>query len=208
MGIGFSFFAYGTQSRVADFSFLEHFLSTSVFYAMPAMLAMVEGTIRNADLFSIALAVFIINIRLIPMTMAIVPSIRSKSEWKNILSIHFVAMTTWITYLKWHLDIDKKRKTKFYFSLAVALWVIANAMGAMGYFVAGLVGQKLLTAFIFSNPLYFLCLLLEQTKKKDIFLAIGLGSILMPISYYFFPDAAVLITGFMGGTLAFLISRG
>ena len=207
MGIGFTFFAYGTQTRVAGFSFLEHFLSTSIFYALPAMLALVEGTMRQADVISIALAVFFINIRLLPMTMSVIPTIRSKAEWKNILSVHFVAMTTWITYLKWHLDVEEKRRVGFYFILAIILWTAANFMGVMGYFIAGLVGQKLLTALIFSNPLYFLCLLLEQTKKRNIFWAILLGCTLMPISYYFLPDVAVLTTGLVGGTLSFLISK-
>ena len=204
LGVGFTFFAYGTQSRLADFSAMEHFLSTSIVYAVPGMLALVELTASSSSLLNITVSVLLVNLRLMPMTMSLVPLIRTGKTWRDTLVIHFVALTTWLTYFNHHSKIQKEKRGSFYVRLALTIWVISNCLGLVGYYVAGVVPDTVLTGLIFSNPLYFMCLLLGQMHKLQNFLAISVGALLLPIMIIYFADWSVLASGMIGGTIVYI----
>jgi hypothetical protein len=76
----------------------------------------------------------------------------------------------------------------------------------LGYFVAGWVPTPVTMALVFINPLFFL-LTFTDVKPWGNRLAIGLGCMLGPAFFVLDADSSLLLTGLVGGTLAYVIDR-
>ena len=59
---------------------------------------MAESMLIGASLVNIFLAVWLVNSRLFPMTVSIMPLLKHDSQprWKYYLSCHFVAVSSWL----------------------------------------------------------------------------------------------------------------
>jgi len=76
----------------------------------------------------------------------------------------------------------------------------------LGYFVAGWVPTAVTLGLVFINPLFFL-LTFTDVKPWANRLAIGLGCLMGPAFYVLDADSSLLLTGLVGGTLAYWIDR-
>lgn len=65
---------------------------------------------------------------------------------------------------------------------------------------------SLTLALVFINPLFFL-LTFAEVKPLANRLAIVFGGLLGPLTHLFTPDYSLLITGVLGGSLAYLVVR-
>ena len=57
------------------------------------------------------------------------------------------------------------------------------------------------------NPVYFLCMLVGASTTIPITLSVLIGTILGPIIYLFSPEWSILLTGVIGGSIAYLIGE-
>ena len=73
------------------FTIQESIFSTFLTYALPGSLVMAESMLIGASLINIFLAVWLVNSRLYPMTVSIMPLLKHESQprWKYYLSCHF-----------------------------------------------------------------------------------------------------------------------
>jgi predicted branched-subunit amino acid permease len=55
------------------------------------------------------------------------------------------------------------------------------------------------------NPVYFLCMMIGAMKNIKTTIAIVIGIILGPLFYLSIPEWSILIAGFIGGNVAFLM---
>ena len=74
------------------FSIQESIFSTLLTYALPGSLVMAESLLVGASLVNIFLAVWLVNARLYPMTVSLMPLLMHESQprWKYYLSCHFI----------------------------------------------------------------------------------------------------------------------
>ena len=77
-------FTFGAYLKSSEFNLLQSFLSTFFAFALPGQFVMAETLISGGNLINIFFAVLFTNARLFPMTMHIIPTIRSKkiNKWK------------------------------------------------------------------------------------------------------------------------------
>ena len=76
----------------------------------------------------------------------------------------------------------------------------------LGYHVAGWVPTPVTLALVFINPLFFL-LTFTDVKPWANRLAIGLGCLLGPLFFLWDADSSLLLTGLIGGTVAYWVDR-
>lgn len=207
IGIAATFFAYGTQARLADFSLLETFIASGVIYAIPAQLLVVEPSILTAPFTVVFAAVLLVNLRLTPMTMAALPLFRTKSRLWNIVGIHFVALTTWLVLFQKSKEVSGVLLSQFYFFLGFSLWSFAVGFSLLGYYGSAIFTENIALAFVFLNPLYFFVLLFEQCSLNRNSRAIIWGTLLLPFFYAIDKSFGMLLAGVVGGSIAFFLDE-
>ena len=98
IALGVSFIAIGALLKNIGFNLEQSIFSTFLTYALPGSLVMAESFIVGASLINIFLAVWLVNARLYPMTVSLMPLLLHKSQprWKYYLSCHFIAVSAWL----------------------------------------------------------------------------------------------------------------
>ena len=98
IALGASFVAVGALLKDIGFNLEQSIFSTFLTYALPGSLVMAESFIVGASLINIFLAVWLVNARLYPMTVSLMPLLQHKSQprWKYYLSCHFIAVSAWL----------------------------------------------------------------------------------------------------------------
>ncbi len=127
IALGASFIAIGALLKNLGFNIQESIFSTFLTYALPGSLVMAESMLIGASLINIFLAVWLVNSRLFPMTVSIMPLLKHDSQprWKYYISCHFVAVSSWLILKNNYEEIDRKHRIDFWIGIGTATWLIA-----------------------------------------------------------------------------------
>ena len=209
IALGASFIAIGALLKNIGFTIQESVFSSLLVYALPGSLVLAESTIIGASLLNIFLAVWLVNARLYPMTVSLMPLVMSKNQprWKYYLSCHFVAVSSWLILKNNYKKIKKEYRIDFWIGIGTATWIIAILSTIAGYMSADYLNKDMMIGLAIVNPIYFMCAMMGVMKSKSIFYAIILGAILGPFFYLISPEWCILIGGMLAGTVAFLIGE-
>ena len=96
IALGASFIAIGALLKNIGFTIQESIFSTFLTYALPGSLVMAESMIIGASLINIFIAVWLVNARLYPMTVSLMPLLihEKQPRWKYYLFSHFIAVSS------------------------------------------------------------------------------------------------------------------
>ncbi len=209
VALGASFIAIGALLKNLGFSIQESIFSTFLTYALPGSLVMAESMLIGASLINIFLAVWLVNSRLYPMTVSLMPLLMHKSQprWKYYLSCHFIAVSSWLIMKNNYKKIEKENRIDFWIGIGIATWLIAIFSTVIGYVSADYLNKDMMLGLAIVNPIYFMCAMIGVMKTIQLSSAIILGAILGPIFYYISPEWCVLYGGITAGTIAFFIGE-
>ena len=209
IALGASFIAIGALLKNIGFTIQESIFSSFLIYALPGSLVLAESMIIGASLINIFLAVWLVNARLYPMTVSLMPLVITKKQpkWKYYLSCHFVAVSSWLIMKSNYKKIDKKFRIDFWIGVGAATWLIGIFSTAIGYLSADYLNKDMMIGLAIVNPIYFMCAMIGVMKSKSITIAIILGVILGPIFYFISPEWCILIGGVIAGSIAFFIGE-
>mgnify|MGYP001170674110 FL=1 len=209
IALGASFIAIGALLKNIGFTLEESIFSSFLIYALPGSLVLAESTIIGASLLNIFLAVWLVNARLYPMTVSLMPLIISKKQpkWKYYLSCHFVAVSSWLILKSNYQKIEKENRVDFWIGIGTATWLIGIFATLVGYISADYLNKNMMIGLAIVNPIYFMCAMLGVMKSKNISFAIIFGAIFGPLFYLISPEWCILLGGFTAGTFAFLIGE-
>ncbi len=209
IALGASFVAIGALLRNLGFSIQESIFSTFLTYALPGSLVMAESMLIGVSLLNIFLAVWLVNSRLYPMTVSLMPLLMHKNQprWKYYLSCHFVAVSSWLILKNNYEEIEKEYRIDFWIGIGTATWFIAIFSTVLGYYSADYLNKDMMMGLSIVNPIYFMCAMIGIMKTIQLSLAIILGAILGPAFYFISPEWCILMGGIIAGTLAFFIGE-
>ena len=194
IALGMSFIAIGALLRNLGFTIQESIFSTFLTYALPGSLVMAESMLIGVSLLNIFLAVWLVNSRLYPMTVSLMPLLMHKNQprWKYYLSCHFVAVSSWLILKNNYEEIEKEYRIDFWIGIGTATWFIAIFSTVLGYYSADYLNKDMMIGIM---------------KTIQLSLAIILGAILGPAFYFISPEWCILIGGIIAGTIAFFIGE-
>ncbi len=209
IALGASFIAIGALLKNIGFTIEESIFSSFLIYALPGSLVLAESTIIGASLLNIFLAVWLVNARLYPMTVSLMPLVISKNQprWKYYLSCHFVAVSSWLILKSNYKKIDKKYRIDFWIGIGTSTWLIAILATIIGYLSADYLNKDMMIGLAVVNPIYFMCAMIGVMKSKNISIAIILGAFLGPAFYFISAEWCILFGGVTAGTIAFFIGE-
>ena len=207
--LGASFVAIGALLKNLGFSIQESIFSTFLTYALPGSLVMAESLLVGASLVNIFLAVWLVNARLYPMTVSLMPLLMDKSQprWKYYISCHFIAVSAWLIMKSKHQSINRKYRIDFWIGIGTATWSVAIVSTVIGYLASDYLNKDMMIGLAIVNPVYFMCMLVGAMKTIEISLSVILGTILGPLFYFLSPEWSILYGGFTAGTIAYFIGE-
>ena len=209
IALGASFIAIGALLKNLGFSIQESIFSTFLTYALPGSLVMAESMLIGASLINIFIAVWLVNARLYPMTVALMPLLMHENQprWKYYLSCHFIAVSSWLIMKDNYENIEKENRIDFWIGIGTATWLVAIISTIIGYVASDLLNKDMLIGLAIVNPVYFICVMVVAMKNIQMILAIIFGSFFGILFYFISPEWCILLGGFTAGTLAFYIGE-
>ena len=209
LALGASFVAIGALLKNLGFTIHESILSTFLTYALPGSLVMAESMFIGASLLNIFLAVWLVNARLYPMTVSLMPLLIHKNQprWKYYLSCHFIAVSSWLIMKNKYLEVEKEHRIDFWMGIGTATWLVGILSTVLGYIAADYLNKDMMIGLAIVNPVYFMCMMIGAMKTIQISTSIILGAMLGPLFYFVSPEWCILYGGFVAGTIAFFVGE-
>lgn len=203
-GAGFGALAHDGGVQFGHTAFMS-----LVLYATPAQVVLVDQLARGSSLLGGAFAITLTAIRLLPMMVTLMPYLRAPGvpRWQYVLAAHFIAITGWTEAFRRLPQLPERLRLPHFLGLGSALmaWLTLGTM--TGYVLAGVVPPLLTSALLFMTPLYFTMSLVLGAKHAIDWAALMAGLVIEPICYLAAPGFDLLLTGLIGGTIAFWIGR-
>ena len=119
IALGCCMIAIGVLLKNLGFNLQESVFSTFLTYALPGSLVMAESMMVGASLLNIFLAVWLVNVRLYPMTVALMPLLMHENQprWKYYFSCHFIAVSAWLIMKSNYKSIPKEKRILNYIKM-------------------------------------------------------------------------------------------
>ena len=205
----FSFVGFGVLCQGAGLGFLPSLYTTIFIYALPAQVVLVDEIARDVPMWTIALAVAFTGVRLLPMTVALMPYLRAGRRPKSIdyLAAHFVAVTVWIESMSRIPFMPRRLRMSYYFGLAVILVGVSIVGVIAGYFIADRLPRAAAASLIFLTPTYFFLGILGNCRRRADYAPVALGFCCEPLVAWIAPGFDLVLTGLLAGTASYVIFR-
>ena len=209
IALGCCMIAIGVLLKNLGFNLQESVFSTFLTYALPGSLVMAESMMVGASLLNIFLAVWLVNVRLYPMTVALMPLLMHENQprWKYYLSCHFVAVSAWLIMKNNYQLVYKENRIDYWIGVGTATISIAIIGTIIGFLSSDYLNNEMMIGLAIVNPVYFTCMMVGAMKTIQITLSVVLGAILGPLFFLLSPEWSILFGGFVAGTIAFYVGE-
>lgn len=199
---------FGALARAGGFGVDLAAVATLLIWGLPGQVAMVELVASGSGILAAVIACSLANARFMPMTVSFLPLIRERLSHRGWLFVlaQLLSINSWAMCLRRFPDIQQEWRRFYYVCFALSILSAAVAGTVFGYYVSGSMPQPVVLGLIFLSPLFF-ALLLSGIKGLAVKLALLAGVLLMPLAYNFLGDMDLLVTGLVGGTLAYGLSK-
>ena len=207
--LGSSFLGFGALVHQVGLSVWHALFSTATGWALPGQIALVELYAVGASILVIALAVGLTNARLLPMTVTLIPLLRTPGvpRWQYYLISHFIAVTGWVAAMRDCPSMVAEQRLPYYAGFSGVLWSISMLATWAGFTLAGSVPAHVTLGLVFINPIYFMLVICTDVRVRTRLLAAVFGAVGGPALYLLVPDWSLLLAGIIAGTLGYLIGR-
>ena len=183
--------------------------STLVIWALPGQLILAEMHTSGAPLLATVLTVALSSARFLPMTLVLMPLMRDARHrgWHYYVVAQLLALTGWTMAVARFPRIARAERLAWFSGVALVCRAARAAATAAGYLVADLLTPLAKTGLVFMAPMYYLLILLGAVRERAAALALACGALAGPLAHLATPQWSVLLGGFAGGSLAYLILR-
>lgn len=204
----FSMLGFGSLVHQSDLPLAMAVASTVGIWGLPGQLTLVEMHAAGASAFFAILGVALANARFLPMVVSFLPLMpgRSARMAPNFALAQLLSINSWAAGLKRFPEIALEARRRYYvvFGLiCMSAGVLGTIIGFMG---VGFVPHEIALGLLFMNPLFFAVLLLG-VDNRWVVIALLVGAPLGLLFHLIVPDLDLLLTGAVGGSLTFFLSR-
>lgn len=195
---------YGALARETGLGAWVAIASTGIIWALPSQLVFAELYLVSASGAAILFAVMVTNMRFLPMVVSLMPIIRGRSpkRWQLFLAAQFVAVTPWAVAMRDCPKMPEDDRLSYMIGMGGTLWLFGTALTGVGYLMASTLPSYINLGLVFLIAIYWMLLFID-IRQREILFAVVLGAIFGPLIYLELPQWSLMLTGFIGGTIAF-----
>lgn len=201
-----TFIGFGALARETGLTLGQAAFLNFTMFALPNQVVLVDQIAHGATLATAFFAVLLAGVRLLPLTVSLMPLLRadrSNPKWLLPLMAHFIAITVWVESMRRLPQIPSNLRVPYFFGFGLALMAATLLGTALGYSLSANVPTSLAAVLLFLTPIYFFLSLIIVAQTHIDKAAIALGLILGPLFFFLMPGFDLLLTGLIGGTLAY-----
>ncbi|MDA8870535.1 AzlC family ABC transporter permease [Rhizobiaceae bacterium] len=204
-----AFVGFGGLTRDAGIPLAELIFMVPLIWALPSHLIVVAGIGTGASGIAVAVAVALASLRMMPMTMALVPEIRvpGTKRWHLLAVSNLVAITAWVNLMQRADNIPPRGRLPYFTGFGLTMVVASTTVAALTHELSAEFPTVLLAGLTFLTPIYFATSLWNASRFPAERLALAAGFVLAPLAYALAPQAMILIAGIGGGLLAYAARR-
>ncbi len=201
LGLFFSMVGFSAIAREAGFGLKEALATSALVWGMPGQVAMASLYLAGASAAVIFMAVALANMRMMLMVVSSVDLIGFRRQGtaiiKQILLMHFLAITTWIQLSVVRGKVADRAMIIYFTAFALPLFFIGMMGTLLGFYLVDIVPPMLLKAIVFTTPLYILMMVAKI--RIQLFRYAGVvGGSLAPLLYPVIGEWAILTAGIVG----------
>ena len=204
-----TYVGYGSLVRVSEWPVWLGLLNSLTGWAIPGQIVLVELFATGAPLAAIAIAVWLTNMRLLPMTLALMPMLMAPGvpRWRYYGAAHFIAVTGWVQAMRECPLLPLEERHPYFTGFAGSLFVMTLGATTVGYYLAGSVPTSVSLGLVFLNPIYFMLIFAADARSRGRIMALGSGAVCGPLFHIVSPTWGLMLTGLVAGTAAFAADR-
>lgn len=204
-----SFVGFGSLARDAGWSVGESAMMTGLIWALPSQVVFVGSVAAGASLGTIMVAVALSAVRLLPMTVALMPVMRHGRHRPLVYypASHFIAITAWVLSMIKLPDVPRPSRLWFFIGLGLGLTTCNIAVTVASHQLAPTVPPAVAAGLLFLTPIYFLVALWAAARGRSDHLGLVAGLVLGPMFHQIDPQLDILWAGIIGGTLAYALHK-
>jgi predicted branched-subunit amino acid permease len=207
--LGASFLGFGSLCRQSDWTLPMSLVSTTTGWALPGQITLIELYGVGASAAAILLAVWLSGLRLLPMTLSLMPFLRhpGTQRWRYYLAAHFIAITGWANGMQRCPVLPSDQRLPFFLGFGAVLWSFSLVATAGGFFMVEWLPATVGLGLLFLNPVYFLLVFSVDLAQRTRALPLILGAIAGPLFHLLSPNWSLLLTGLVAGSASFLLEK-
>ena len=207
--LGASYVGFGALANTGGVSIWVVMASTAMVWALPGQLVMVDMWQIGAPAIATVLAVMLTNARFLPMTVTLLPVLHARglAPWKYYLAAQGIAMSSWMVCMRRCPDMPATERLPYFAGLTCTLMAVSIGAGVCGFLVANSIPALMQVGLVFLAPVYFFVFLIVEVRSRLAAIAIACGGIAGPLFYVLTPQWSLLMAGFAGGTVAYVINK-
>jgi predicted branched-subunit amino acid permease len=200
---------FGTLASEASVPMLHALIIMAGLWSMPGLIAFVDLYNSGIGILALVIATGIANVRVLPVTIATIPEIRTSQKVKpaHFFYAQFNSVNAYLGLLNVKQKIEDRRLlTQYFVGFCMGTVFLGSVGVTVGMTLAGSVSPEILRILIFVTSLYIL-LLAASSRRPSILLSIAAGGLVVPYAQTLSADWGVVVGGVLAGTIAYFIAR-
>ena len=205
-----AFTGFGGLAHASGVTLAQAVAMSGSIWALPSMVVLVGAIKAGTPILATAIAVSLSAVRLMPMTMALTPILRDEKtpKWLLYWASHFVAVTAWVFGMTKLPSLPRPARLPYFIGFAMTLTVVNMGVTAVSWWASAALPPVAAAALVLLTPLYFIVSLWRAAERAPTDrIALVVGMAVMPGAHHLSPEFSLLITGLLGGSIAFGLGR-
>ena len=207
--VGAGFIGYGSLGAEHGYSIPQIVAATAAIWALPGQLILMEMHAVGASVVAIVAAVMLSSARFLPMTMSLTPVLRDARYGPGVTypAAQLLSMTTWAWAMQRCPQLAREMLLPYYAGFGLTCVAVSALCAGVGHALAGAFPPFARLGFVFLTPVYYFVILVGDVRTRLAAVALACGAVAGPLAYLLTPQWSVLLAGFAGGSVAYLIDR-
>ncbi|ODN70002.1 AzlC family ABC transporter permease [Methylobrevis pamukkalensis] len=182
---------------------------TAVIWALPSQVVLVGSIASGASFWATVFAIVLCSVRLMPMVVAILPTIRAAHtpKWQLYVVSTFLAVTSFVVAVAELPKVPRDHRIAWFTGFAGSLVLCNTVVTAVAFAALGSLPPAASACLFFLTPLYFTCSLWAAARLVLERAAFATGFVLLPVCHAIDPTLDLVIAGLAGGTLVYAGDR-
>ncbi len=205
-----AFVGYAGLARETGLTLPETLAMTGLIWALPSIVVLTGALSSGMGLLPASIAVALASVRLMPMTMALMPMVKVPGKtktWHLLIASHFVAVTAWVFAMRNLPDLPREARLPYFTGFGASVTSFVFCMTGIAYMAVERMPDVVAGALVLLTPVYFLCSLWGAARLNVDKIAMVVGLALGPAFFLYLPGLDLLWTGLVGGTATYLGMR-
>jgi predicted branched-subunit amino acid permease len=205
-----AFVGYASLARESGLTLGQTLAMTGLVWALPSIVVLTGAITSGLGMVPAAIAVALASVRLMPMTMALMPILRGEGKVRRLpllFASHFVAVTAWVFAMRNLESLPRPARLPFFLGFGGSLTGFVFCMTGVSFLLVDGMPPMVAGALSMLTPIYFLCSMWSAARVSADKAALMVGLVLGPVFYLYAPGLDLLWTGLLGGTIAYVATR-